>query len=177
MTQGKARDDIVRAAAERFEKQLVRYARHLTGDLERARDVVQETFMRLCRAEPSEVRDHLAPWLYSVCRNLALDVVRKEARMTHLNEPLMDQSVSDAPAPPVVLAEAESRGAVLALIDTLPANQQEAIRLKFQQGLRYKEIAEVLETSVSNVGFLIHRGIKTVREQLSLPGPKALREV
>ena len=50
---------------------------------------------------------------------------------------------------------------------TLPANQQEVIRLKFQHGLSYKQIAEVTQLSVSNVGFLIHAGLKTLRQRLN----------
>ena len=51
----------------------------LTGDLERARDVVQETFLRLAVQQPSSVDGHLAEWLYRVCRQRALDVCRKDA--------------------------------------------------------------------------------------------------
>ncbi len=49
----------------------------------------------------------------------------------------------------------------------LPANQQECIRLKFQHGLSYKQISQVTDLSVTNVGFLIHTGLKTLRKQLS----------
>ena len=41
------------------------------------------------------------------------------------------------------------------------------IRLKFQHGLSYKQIAEVTQLSVSNVGFLIHTGLKALRERLN----------
>jgi RNA polymerase sigma-70 factor (ECF subfamily) len=48
----------------------------------------------------------------------------------------------------------------------LPDNQQEVIRLKVQNGLSYREISEVTGLSVSNVGFLLHKGIKTIREKM-----------
>jgi RNA polymerase sigma-70 factor (ECF subfamily) len=47
----------------------------------------------------------------------------------------------------------------------LPKNQQEVIRLKFQHGLSYKEISTVTNLSVTNVGFLIHTGLKVLRER------------
>ena len=50
------------------------------------------------------------------------------------------------------------------LLDRLPDNQQEVIRLKFQNDLSYREISEITGLSVSNVGFLLHVGIKRLRE-------------
>src|SRR5215218_9775445 len=76
----------VRQAVARFERPLVRYALHITGDAERARDVVQETFLRLCDRDRHDVSPHLAEWLYTVCRNLAIDVRRKERRVRLLGE-------------------------------------------------------------------------------------------
>jgi RNA polymerase sigma-70 factor (ECF subfamily) len=48
-------------------------------------------------------------------------------------------------------------------VERLPENQREVIRLKFQSDLSYKEIAEITNLSVSNVGFLLHTGIKRLR--------------
>ncbi len=55
---------------------------------------------------------------------------------------------------------------IAAQLNALPPNQQEVVRLKFQHSLSYKEIAAVTGLSVSNVGFLIHTGLKTLREKL-----------
>jgi RNA polymerase sigma-70 factor (ECF subfamily) len=49
-------------------------------------------------------------------------------------------------------------------MDDLPDKQREAVRLKFEAGLSYKEISDVLKTSVGNVGTLIHLGVATLRE-------------
>jgi RNA polymerase sigma-70 factor (ECF subfamily) len=60
----------------------------------------------------------------------------------------------------------EHEEAVPRLLQQLPERQQEAVRLKFQQSLSYREIAEVMKISESNVGFLIHMGVKALREQM-----------
>jgi RNA polymerase sigma factor (sigma-70 family) len=78
--------DWVHAALRQYEGSLVRYAAQITGDLDRARDVVQDTFLRLCHEPQSKVEPHLAQWLFKVCRNRALDVLRKESRMKTLDE-------------------------------------------------------------------------------------------
>jgi len=48
----------------------------------------------------------------------------------------------------------------------LSVNQQEVLRLKFQHGLSYRQIAEVTRLTVTNVGFLIHAGLKKLRRQM-----------
>jgi RNA polymerase sigma-70 factor (ECF subfamily) len=61
-------------ALKKYERPLLRYAAWLLVDRDRARDVVQEVFLRLCRESRERVEDHLAAWLFTVCRNLSLDV-------------------------------------------------------------------------------------------------------
>ena len=110
----------VREAVMRFEGPLLIYASRLLGDAETARDVVQETFLRLCGQDRGSVDGHLAEWLFTVCRNRALDVLRKEHRMTQLREEQVNRCLSPAPGP---LEAAESHGLakkVLALLETLP---------------------------------------------------------
>jgi RNA polymerase sigma-70 factor (ECF subfamily) len=159
--------DWVRAAVSEYETPLLRYALRFThGDLERARDIVQDTFLRLCRAHRAEVDGHLAQWLYTVCRNRALDLFRKEGRMTEVSPPSPDYAIDRGAGPSAALERSETLGSVLALLCTLPTRQQECIRLKFQQGLSYKEISGVTSFTVSYVGVLIHEGMKTLRARL-----------
>jgi RNA polymerase sigma factor (sigma-70 family) len=150
---------------EEYEKPLTRYAAHITGDVERAREVVQDTFLKLCRQKPSEVRDHLAQWLYTVCRNRALDVLKKEKRMIGMSDIQLDQQARSGPEGSSALEKEEQVAGVLGILRTLPANQQEVLRLKFHSDLSYLEISQITNLSVSNVGFLIHTGIKTIRER------------
>lgn len=72
---------------------------------------------------------------------------------------------SSQPPPTEQIERTELAAHVLELLTRLPDNQQEVIRLKFQQGLSYKEISSVTGLSVTNVGFLIHTGLKRLREQ------------
>ena len=153
-------------ALERDEGPLLRYAARYVGDVERARDVVQDTFLALCRTRPSEVDGHLGAWLFTVCRNRALDVCRKERRMEPLNSE--DRSAVTTMASPAARIEGvEETARILAAVESLPGAQREVIRLKFQEGLRYQEISEVTGLSVSNVGFLIHTAMKNLRQKLA----------
>ena len=158
--------DWIRSAVQRYEGPLIRYAAQIVGDLERARDVVQDTFIRLCADEQSLVETHLAEWLFTVCRHRALDIQRKESRMQPINEEEMRTYASQEPTPAMAAEHRETARQVLRLLEMLPPNQQEVIRLKFQNELSYQEISNVTRLTVTNVGFLIHTAIKTIRQQL-----------
>jgi len=160
-------DDWLSSLIARYEGPLILYAqRMLAGDGPRACDVVQETFLRLCRTPRGDVAGHEAAWLYTVCRRAALDVKRKERRMTLITEDVASSFPSASPDPASVIERSESTAEVMRMLDRLPENQKEAITLKFGHGLSYKEIAEITGHTVSNVGFLIHTGLKTVRQRL-----------
>ena len=149
----------------RFELPLVQYATRIIGDRERARDVVQETFMQLQRA-PREQTDHApAKWLFTVCRNRALNVCRKERRLEFLDDEVLHKREDEEPLPNEQLEEKEARGFLLRIIDTLPPRQQELLQLKFQNDLSYQEIAKITKMSVSNVGVTIHNALKTLRQR------------
>ena len=158
----------VRDALLEYEGPLMRYAQRITGELELARDVVQETFLKLCRQERAEVDGHLSQWLFTVCRNRALDVQRKECRMSTTSA--LDERISaaEAEAPGAVAEQKDSMVRVLQQLDRLPDNQQDVIRLKFQNELSYREISDITGLTVSNVGFLLHVGLKRLRELMQV---------
>ena len=145
-----------------YEDSLLRYATWVLRDAELAREVVQETFLRLCREERSKVGGYLAQWLFTVCRNLAFDTRKKETRMT----PLGDAEIGVDSR----LEQRETAGEIFRMLDGLPKNQREVVYLKFQCDLSYKEISEITKLSMGNVGFLMHTALKTIRKQiLSVP--------
>ena len=141
-----------------YERPLVRYATWILGNVESAKEIVQETFLRLCKENPASISDHLAQWLFTVCRNLAFDTRKKEGRMT----PLGDVEIGVA----ADLDEKQTVSQILQIVETLPKNQREVIYLKFQCDLSYKEMSSITNLSVSNVGFLIHTAVRAIRKQM-----------
>ncbi len=159
--------DWIQLAVERYERPLVAYAHRHLGDVEAARDVVQDAFLRLCAQDHAVVADHLAEWLFTVCRNLALDRLRHRNREVAMDT--QDSVIAELPAnasPPCrPLEAAEAKASLLALLATLPPRQQEIVRLRFQQGLSYKQIAAITSLSATNVGFLIHTAIRALHQR------------
>ena len=154
------------SVVDTYSGSLTRYAANITRGIESARDVVQETFLRFFREDRSKIADHCAPWLFRVCRNRAIDLLRKNGRMTPLEDSLLDTRAAADPQPSIAAERKEASSVILNILESLPHNQQEVVRLKFQNGLSYKEIAEVTEFSVSNVGFLIHTALKNLRQKV-----------
>jgi RNA polymerase sigma-70 factor (ECF subfamily) len=157
------KSDWVTEALDLHERALLRYATWLLGDVDAARDVVQESFLRLCREDPARLADHLAPWLFTVCRNLALDARQKTARTAAIED-------ADVAVASRLDEQHDARRALDRIFDvlqTLPRNQREVVYLKFQGGLSYKEISAVTTLSVSNVGFLLHTAVRAIRSRLT----------
>lgn len=158
----------VETAVARHQAPLLRYAtRLLHGDADRARDVVQDTFVKLLAQKPADVEGHLAEWLFTVCRNRVLDVLRKEGRMKFFEEGQAERLTTAEPLPGAGAERAEAQAAVLKLIERLPRNQQEVVRLKFQNGFSYKEISRITSLSVTNVGFILHTAVARLRKEMA----------
>jgi RNA polymerase sigma factor (sigma-70 family) len=159
------RDKIVRRALIEFESALIGYAASIIKDEDRAKDVVQDTFIKLYEQDPEKVKESLK--LFTVCRNRCFDVIRKEKRMINVEDDqlIVIRDVADDPSRAAERADEHSN--VIKFLDRLPQNQREVIRLKFEGDMSYKEISQITQLSVSNVGFLIHAGIKRLRGLLS----------
>jgi RNA polymerase sigma-70 factor (ECF subfamily) len=160
--------DWIDTTLRRFEAPLVLYAIRICGDADRARDVVQDTFVELCEVDRAAVEPKLAQWLFTVCRNKALDTRRKDRDMTNGDGEWAEDRASPERDPAVTMAAEEEHGRVFGLVERLPWKQQEVLRLKFQAGLSYKEIAAVTGDSTGNVGFLLHTALHSLRDRLSV---------
>lgn len=161
--------DLVRRAVRDFEGMLIGYATNLTGNLELARDVVQDTLIKLhTQQDPARLDGPgLKAWLFTVCRNRAVDLMRRHRRMVSLEDTPVDHFPDAAPQPDTQAADLDETALVMSCLGRLSANQAEVLRLKFQHDLSYQEIADITGLSATNVGFLIHTGLKRLRVLLA----------
>lgn len=157
--------DWIQGVVERQQGALIRYAASLLGDLERGKDVAQDVFVKLCKQPRESVEPRLVPWLFRVARNRALDVLRKERRMKPFDEPDAASRLADGDSAPADRRRTEAIGDLAELVAALPERDRELVELKFQQGLSYKEIAEVTGLTVGNVGYLLHHAVKELKQR------------
>lgn len=161
-------------AVEAYEAPLTRYALRLLDDVDLAADAVQHAFVKLCGESQERLEGRVAPWLFRVCRNRAVDHLRRAGR----ERPLLDAESaargSDAPAtaasriagseldPALVAERADLARHVAALLACLPAPQRETIDL-WCEGLSTKQIADITGRTEGHVRVLAHRGLAALR--------------
>ncbi|HET9647052.1 MAG TPA: sigma-70 family RNA polymerase sigma factor [Microlunatus sp.] len=155
-----------------FEQQRTRLravAYRLLGSVHEADDAVQETWLRLERADVSEI-DNLPAWLTTVCSRICLDLLRtRSARREDLGENASltvepDPSDPGDPAAEVEQADAVGR-ALMVVLDTLPPAERLAFCLHDVFGLSFDEIAITLGRSSVACRQLASRARRRVRGQ------------
>ncbi len=150
----------VLAVLEQYEARLTRFAARLLGDRDAAGDVVQHAFLRLCDESPDGLEGRLAQWLFTVCRNRAVDLLRVRQRTTLLGR--MDARAGSEPDPAVAAERQDLYRRLNRLVAGLPPSQREAVDL-WTEGFGYREIAKITGHSEGNVRVLVHRALKTLR--------------
>lgn len=157
---------LVETSLRDYESALVHYTSGLlNGDWDGARDVVQEAFLKLCRQDPELVEANVKSWLYTVCRNRAYDLLRRDQRW-QMNNDALEHLAQSAPDPSEAADHSDTGREILDCLRSLPANQQDVVRLRFQQNLSYREIATITGVSTGQVGFLLHEAMRRLRAQL-----------
>jgi len=156
-----------------LESPLLGYAQRIAGDFDVAQDLVQDAFMKL-HARFDEVREP-RPWLYRTVHNAALNHRRQSGKIVPLNPAPDDAEGSHDPADPQPLPDEqiirlEGIGLVRLSLETLSERSRELVRLKFNEGLSYKEISERTSLSVGNVGYILHQALKAIADELARNG-------
>ena len=154
----------------RLEVPLVAYVRkQLWGNLEAARDIVQDVFVKLCQQAWPEIEPHATAWLYRTCRNRAIDLSRREGRMSaiHTGTDIANLQDRAGHGPDHRAEEGEQLEQLRAGVGQLSEQQQEVLRLRLHDGLSYRQIAEVTGLTITNVGYHLHQAISQLRARLA----------
>ena len=155
-------DDFERLIEE-HQAGLIRYAYRMVKNRELAQDMVQEAFIRYIKNPPKYgLPKQRASWLFRVTHNLCIDFMKRETKRKEIYEKV--EKTKDVPLPDDDLMARESWGKMESYLAQLSENQQSVMYLFFQQGKSYKEIEAITDLSLSNVGMLLHRGLKKLKE-------------
>ncbi len=177
---------VVAGDGEAFRQLVERYQRPVFGLLLRmvrapalAEDLAQETLIKAYRAIATFDRSRqFSSWLFKIAHNTAIDHLRKNRPPT---VPL-ETTEGDRMDPLALLAEPESRSpearargrdlaeALQEALMTLRPDYREAVLLRFQQGLPYDEIADILDLPLGTVKTHLHRARKQMAAALREAG-------
>lgn len=141
---------------------LLRYANRLLRNRELAQDVVQEVFLRylekpLAYGEPRQ----RTSWLFRVTHNLCMDILKRESKRAQVHEKA--EPPRGNPTGLEQLHAQETWRQLEAFLERLSDKQRAALLLFFQEDMTYKEISEIMDESLSNVGMLLSRGLRKLR--------------
>jgi len=172
----------------RYERELYGYLRRYLGDSDLAEDVFQNTFLQLyTKSGQYEEGRPVRPWLYTIATHQAIDALRRNGRHQALS---LDQHHQDAgdgevrslvelletrgPGPLDHLQSEERRQRVRESVERLPEFLREVVILAYYQGLKYREIADIMGIPVGTVKSRLHAALVKLQEAWS--GSPSLRD-
>jgi RNA polymerase sigma-70 factor (ECF subfamily) len=166
------------ALVRRWEKGLFNFIQRYVGDAERSRELCQEAFFKAYRnLHRFDHRARFSTWLYTIALNLCHSSFRrKKLPKTYSLDEAVDNSesgprISETVSDPNVdtegdLGKSEEAAIVRAAVHSLPQELREVILLKEYQGLRFREIAEILGVPVSTVKSKMYAGLDLLSRKL-----------
>jgi RNA polymerase sigma-70 factor (ECF subfamily) len=176
--------ELLNQLIEQFQHRLMRYLLFLTGRRETAEDIFQETWMRvLQRGAQYNGRARFDTWLFTISRNLVIDLSRKRTllsldEMRDANETERPfEAASDAPNPLDMLQTSEAGAHIATALLHLEPNYREVLVLRFQEEMSLEEISKVTCAPLSTVKSRLYRGMAALRphvEPTLAPGESAL---
>lgn len=160
---------------ERYEYDLYHYLRRFLGDAQLAEDVFQSTFLQIyLKSSLYEIGRRFRPWLYMIATNQAIDFQRrnKRHRSASLEKDVQVGSDSlegislleilpgNSPSPEEHLENQEQKNEILACVNQLPAPLRQVVNLVYYEGIKYREVAQILHIPVGTVKSRLHTAMK-----------------
>ncbi|MGB2807401.1 MAG: sigma-70 family RNA polymerase sigma factor [Sedimentisphaerales bacterium] len=163
----------------RYGDSLLGYLTRMTGSIEQAEDLFQETFKRVHEKADTFRGSRIKSWLFAIATTVAIDGFRRNSRLqvTSLNQKLDCADDEGREFSGVAVAEnsyepsqkaimTEQKEQVRQALELLPARQRATLVLAYYQQLSYPEVAQVLGCSVGTVKTQMYRALKTLAQRL-----------
>lgn len=155
---------------ELYQKKIFIFAYGFFPNREDALEIVQETFMRIFAKIDGYRPEHsFSGWIYRLTHNICIDYYRKYAKKNAL-----ENSFSDVPEKQLAMVEncqgaLESRqmsAAIDRAAENLSVKQRSVFTLKYRQGMKLQQVAEVMNISLGTVKTLHHRALHKIRKEV-----------
>jgi RNA polymerase sigma-70 factor (ECF subfamily) len=165
-----------RLVYDQNQKTVINICYRFVRNREAAEDLTQEVFLEVFRSIRQFRKDsRLSTWIYRIATTRSIDYVRgrkakkRSGFLTSFSDDVAikeNLTVNDRANPEKSVTDEEARQILYRAIDELPENQRIAFVLGKHEGLSHKEIAEILDTSLSAVESLVHRAKKNLEKKL-----------
>jgi RNA polymerase sigma-70 factor (ECF subfamily) len=171
------------ALVRRYERELYGYLRRYVGDGNLAEDVFQNTFLQVyLKSGQYEVGRRVRPWLYTIATHQAVDALRRNGRRQAVSLELAREAGPDGeadclaatlegrdPSPFETASGLEQAERVRAAVNRLPEFLRRVLLLAYYQGLKYREVAEVMDIPVGTVKSRLHAALVKLQEWMTAP--------
>ncbi|MBP3693907.1 MAG: RNA polymerase sigma factor [Thermoguttaceae bacterium] len=168
-------DSFLEQLIRRYEQDLYHYLRHFLGDAQLAEDVFQAAFLQIyLKSSQFELGRKFRPWLYMVATNQAIDLQRRNKRHQHASLEknvqisgeeldgisLLEILPGNVPSPEEQIQKEEHARQIRNCVDQLPESLRTVLILIYYEGIKYREVAEILNIPVGTVKSRLHTAIK-----------------
>ena len=163
----------------RYGSKITRYVARNCADQDAVDDLVQDIFMRVVhRAQSFRGQSSFKTWLYTIARNHCIDTARKAVhrRVVIGDEPLkrdqdgggtiLDQAADEGPGPDRRASDRRFRASLEEAIEALPVDQRETFVMRELQGLKFREIAEIVGVPENTIKSRMRYALQSLRERL-----------
>ena len=150
----------------RYQHRLYRYLLRLVRDPAAADDLFQQTWLNAVREIGRyDSRRSFDTWLFAIAHNAAIDLLRRRAgeRLDESESPLP----ANAPDGLALAMSAERSAIVAAEMASLPALYREALALRFEEGMKLEQMAEITGAPLSTIKSRVQRGLECLRRQIA----------
>lgn len=160
----------------RYEREMYTFLRRFLGNAQYAEDVFQGTFLSVhLRIEQFEPGKRFRPWLYAIASNKAIDFMRRNkrhqmasldhsSRLGDSDESIVQRLASNEICPDDKAISNETGARVREAVRELSEPTQQLIQLAFYEGLKYADIAEILQIPLGTVKSRVFTAIRKLNE-------------
>lgn len=156
---------------ENWHTRIYRFAYRFFADADEASEITQKTFIKTYKNVVSlDDPGKFSPWIYRIAKNLCLDELKRAGRRKSTSlESWLEQTgeaESDIIAPDDLMLQKELGAIIQKALLLLPDEQRTVVILKEYEGLKFREIAEILEEPEGTVKSRLYYGLKATRRVL-----------
>jgi len=171
MLSDKNKTEIFKDLIQRYQGYVMKLAYSFVRDAHCMEDIAQEVFIDAYKSlDKLKDYDKLSGWLKAVTRNKCIDFLKKSNHKIISIDEFREENdieIKDTGNIRDDIYGREKNRNILQIIDTLPDNQRQALILRHTENLSYKEIAEMLGTTITALKSMLFRARRTLRREIS----------